>query len=272
MAGRLWRRVVDIGGSLMDLEDRLHHPILTARKEALKVPGAATVVGVASVPGNQSELGASQGVQPEAVLFRLDVRREDSSTFECGVLEPSAAGITRQVEPGLELAVRCHPSEPKAAADWEATAALHRTTLDWPRRDTILSWPDPDEWPARGAVEVRHRPTDAKRIDERRAAWRRETGRFVSRGPADEPFAEGRSQYTIQVDVGGHRLPLVRAVPALAIARLVESKDGQLVDRAGVPLVVLVDPADATQAEIDWEATLQQPEFRGLDNIPARLY
>jgi hypothetical protein len=263
----LRRRLAKADDALTDLQERVEHPILTSRRDALTLTGTATVAGVASLPGNESEVPGPDTI-PEAVLFRLDVRRSDGATYECGVVQESASGVTRQVEPGLAVAVRCHPEDPEAAIDWEATAALVRRRLEW--RDSVLRWTPADEWPARGAVEVRLRPADADRLAERRARWRRARATLADLAPGQKSFDQGRRQYTVSIDIEGRQLDLLEAVPDLAVARLVEVRvepDRRvLANRVGAPLAALTEGA---QACIDWEATLAQAEFRGLEGYDA---
>jgi hypothetical protein len=201
----------------------------------------------------------------------MDVVRGDGSAFECGTVLEAASGITRQIEPGLVLDVRCHPNEPKASADWPATAT--RLGRHLTRRDSVVRWPDPDEWPARGAVVVRLRGADERRLAARRVEWGRDTAVLADVAPGQKPFDQGRRQYTLTIDLGGRRLALLEAVPDLAFARLMEIRvepDRRVLGpRRGAPVAALVDPTDAMSVCIDWEATLQFPEFRNLDGYDA---
>lgn len=225
------------------------------------------MTGVASLPGTESELQQSEGTV-ESVLFRLDVRRDDGSAFTCGTVQESASGITRQVEPGLLLDVRVHPTEAKAAADWQRTAERLGRFLTW--RRTPVRWVDEDEWPAEGAIEVRWRRADERRLAEQRASWRPVVGVLVDLAPGKEAFDKGRSQLTVSVEVKGRTVAVLEAVPDLAAARLqevrVEPDRKVLAVRRGVPLACLTDGRDVV---VDWEATLRRPEFRGLEGIEA---
>jgi hypothetical protein len=147
-----------------------------------------------------------------------------------------------------------------------------------------IDWADEDEWPPERAVQVRFRPADQRRLEERRRAWRYAEAKLLALGPGQESFDQGRAQFTVSVEMNGYRLDLLEAVPDLALARMVAAPAApaapprptrrieihvtarQIDVRVGLPLVALTD---GTSVCIDWEPTLAQPEFRGLDGIPA---
>jgi hypothetical protein len=257
--------------------DHLEHPVIQTRLDSLTVPGTAEVVGVASIPGNVSGGPNDVGAKPEGALLRLEVTGEDGRRFETAALQEAANGIVRQLAPGLVVSVRSHPREPKAAVHWGATARLVGRELEW--RDSMIEWPPADEWPAIGAIEVRWRTADARRLDERRRSWAAGVASFVSLEPHRTAYDQGRKAYVVTMTwpgTGGapHTFPIDDAVPELMSARLVEvapphpgSDRNRLVWRVGAPLDVLVEPSGSGEVAVDWERTLNRPEHRSLPPV-----
>jgi hypothetical protein len=266
----------DAAGFVDQVVDHLEHPAVLTRLNRLTVPGTAEVVGVAGIPGD-----ADAG--PEGVLLRLQVASSDGRRFETAVLQEAANGIVRQLAPGLVVAVQSHPKEPCSGVTWLETAKLIGRELTW--EDSMIEWPPPEEWPAVGAIEIRWRPDDQARLDERRRSWTATVASFTTLEPAETEHQEGRRGYRLTMHVhtpdgSAHPVSTICVVPELMGARLVEAappnpgKDrNPLVWRVGAPLDVLLDPdADPTTlgaatVAIDWERTINRSEHRSLPPI-----
>jgi hypothetical protein len=268
--GRAFSKVAD---SVNDVAERVEHPIIASRWQSLTMAGTATVTAIANLSGDESALGSGTFNWPETALLRLDVTREDGHRFETAVVQELANGVVRDVEPGLQVAVRCHPDEPKAAVDWDATAHLMQRRLQW--RQSPFRWPPPEDWPAPGTVEVRWRSADQRSLDRRRERWTSVEGSLVSLENGKPEFLNGRRSFVVTFTVplpdGSVRhCTRTEGVPELVPARLVEDvlhPDGDRLvrqPRVGAPLVVLVDPAKPQDAVVDWEATLHHPAHQGL--------
>jgi hypothetical protein len=250
--------------------DHLERPEVLRRLASLRVPGTAEVTGVADVPAREGE-----DERPECVLLRLQVSGSDGRRFESAVLQEAANGTLRQLAPGLVVAVRAHRSEPRVAVSWRETAALLGRPLTW--QDSVVGWPGEADWPAAGAIEVRHHPEQRERLEERRRSWVPVVGAFVRLDPADTGRLEGRRAHRLTVVLPEHeqQATFTAAVPDLVGARLVApAPDGEgLVWREGTPLDLLVDPAadpatpDGAAVAVDWERWLARPENRSLPPI-----
>jgi hypothetical protein len=273
----------EAAGFVDQVADHLEHPMIRTRLNSLTVPGTAEVLGVAGTPGNVSVGPNDVGAKPEGVLLRLQVTSSDGRSFETAVLQEAANGVVRQLAPGLVVAVQSHPREPRSGVTWLETVKLLGRELTW--QDSMIEWPAADEWPAVGAIEIRWRPDDQARLDQRRSTWTPTVASFAQLEPAEPEHHEGRKGYHLTIELGAadgsvHPVTTYAAVPELMSARLVEaapphpgSDRNRLVWRIGAPLDVLVDPGagpaslgDATLA-VDWERTINRPEHRSLPPV-----
>ena len=133
-----------------------------------------------------------------------------------------------------------------------------------------FKWPDEDEWPAVGAIEVRHDWQHKRRIKKRRAEWAPAVARLTgatTRGSRKDD----REQWKLDLDVGGRAVTVKEGVPDLALVKLVGWREGRSrfggmvtttepVVNAGAAIAVLV--AGDGEVCVDWQATVNQPSWR----------
>jgi hypothetical protein len=258
--------------ALHDPLDRAMNPIVSRRLRGCTIPARAHVLGMADLPALENQSHAPLDV----VLFRLRVERPDGDAEAC--VRQAMPSELRRLGPGSILRARAHEEDPRVVIlDWAATAEALGEPLTWPTTLEQFAWPDPDEWPAAGAIEVRDRGRHRRRLEKRRREWRPAVARLVDAAPKGGRV-DCRAKWRLDLDLDGRRVEVRERASELALARLVGYEPGRprfgglvttfnRVVVAGAPIAVLVSPGG--EVAVDWEATLAQPEMRAGEPPPA---
>lgn len=226
-------------------------PIVAQRLRRCTLSCSAVVVGIADLPAIESE-----GEPLEVSLLRLRVRRPEGDA-ECCVRQHVPREIRPVIGPGAGVMVLAHDHDPAIAAiDWAGTGEWIGTELTFPTAHDQYDWPDREDWPARGEIEVHDVDGYRGTLDKRRGQWTLGSAQLVSLTPLGTEIDQ-RDEWQIALQMrDGSTVELSERVPLLALARL---RPGGAV-RVGTPIDVLVAPDG--EVNVDWEATLRQPELR----------
>jgi hypothetical protein len=246
--------------------DRATSPLVAAKVRGCKVECGAELLGIADLPRLEQE--HASGI--DVALLRLRVLRPGGDA-ECCVRQNVPHEVRRVIVPGFGLVVMAHESDPAiAVVDWDATAYELETPLRYVIEMAQFAWPDPPDWPAAGAIEIRDNWRHRKRIEDRRATWR-PTGARLAGAESRGARTDGREDWHLRLQLADGRVASIKErVPDLALARLVARKEGggklggmvasvDTVVRVGAPIAVLVSPGG--EVAVDWEATLRYPEL-----------
>jgi hypothetical protein len=248
---------------LPDLPSNVVHRGTANRLRGCTIPTRAHVVGIADLPD------LDDSIQLPVALLRLRVERPDGEAETC--VRTHVPGRIARLALGSSVRALAHEQDPRIAiVDWTATGELLGRALDWEAAIEQYAWPDPGEWPAAGAIEVRDNWRHRRRFEKRRGEGQRMDARLVAADPSGGRV-DRRARWKLEVEVGGRRAAVNERVPALAFPLLVRQKPpkqmlGGLITTtgaevvAGAPLVALVGPGG--ELEVDWEATLNLPELR----------
>ena len=253
--------------------DSAANPGVAGKLRRCTVSCPAEITAIADVPRLWDD--GSTGI--DITLLRLRVDRPDGQA-ECCVRQHVPHAIRRLLIPGARPVVLAHEGDPSVAiVDWDATGKKWRARLSWVIEKQQYDWPDPEDWPAEGAIEVRDKGRHTKRLLERRAAWRAQGARLAG-ATTRGAYRDNREEWDLDLDLGDGRTARVRErMPDFAIARLTAVKESgksplggvltttRIVARAGAPIAVLVSPEG--DFAVDWEATLSYPELRQPDPL-----
>jgi hypothetical protein len=257
--------VTNPGELLPDLPSKLLHRGTVDRLRGCTIPTRAHLVGMADL----LDLDGQGSIQLSVALLRLRVERPDGEAELC--VRQHVPGGIRRLAVGSSLRALAHEQDRRiAVVDWKATAALLGRQLDWATEIEQYAWPDPDEWPAAGVIEVRDNWRHRRRIEKRRGEWQRVDARLLA-ADSGGGRVDSRARWKLELDVGGRRVAVKERVPALAFPLLVQQKPpkqmlGGLITTMGTEVVTgtrlaaLVSPAG--DLAVDWEATLNVPEVR----------
>ena len=250
--------------SWVDLAEDAGSPITARRLRRCTIRTRAHVLGIADLP----EISYRSG-RLWVALLRVRVERPDGDAEAC--VRQHIPYEIRRLAPGSSLRALAHEEERHiVAVDWKATGEHLGQQLDWATGPDQYAWPDPDEWPAVDAIEVRDKWRHRRRIEKQRAEWTPATAQLLdasSRGG----LVDDRKVWKLDLDLRGRRVTVKERVPELALAKLVGSKPGgkklgglvttlERVVNTGATLAALVSPGG--EVAVDWEATLNQPEWR----------
>lgn len=248
---RAVRLTGDVTTRVEHATDRVVAPGADRRARGCTIAARARLIALADDRRTSGGEAGTQGI--EVALLRLAVARPDGDAEAC-VRQHVPFALRAGIRLGDELAVLAH--------EQDRTVAI----VDWGDAGGVVSaiqyaWPEPGEWPAPDAVEVR----DGAR-HERRLAGLRERGTPAWATLLDASTRGGltdrREDWKLTVELDGRRVELRERVPWLGAARLVErvEKGGSMVKRierrpsTGTPVAVLVSPGGEVAA--DWERTL----------------
>lgn len=255
--------------------DVARNPVKSSRVKACTVPSTAAIVGVAD--GLRISLEGANGFDVE--LLRLLVRSPNGDREVC-VRQHVPRQVRHLLAPGRSsVVVLAHAEDPTIAiVDWPGTAEALGFRLEWVTMFGQYDWPERDEWPAVGPIEVRdpgglgrHR----RKLEKRRAEWTQTTAQLVS-GSTRGARLDDWEQWEVTLDVPSHQSPVTvkERVPSLAIAKLFGVVDGassrgglvtarHVVARVGAPIAVLM--SSAGELAVDWEATLRHEALQVVD-------
>lgn len=248
--------------------ERLAHPVIWGRVKDCTLETRAHVDGLADLPALVSASSTGGTSILPVTLFRVRVERPDGDAETC-VRQFLPTALLKMV-PGSSVRALAHQSDPRyVMLDWRGTI---ESMGHAPGSDSgflsleQFAWPDRGEWPAQGAIEIRDRPKQTRRLEERRRTWRHARGRLIgasSRGSNDD----GRASWKLELDLEGRRVEQRERVPRLLIGRLVgyrtEAKLGGIVESYEVvvddkvPIPLLVSPKG--ELAVDWQALIEQP-------------
>ena len=214
------------------------------------------------------ESGGPQGAQAgfDVALLRLRVLRPDGEAEAC-VRQHVPPQARPPLRPGFGVMALAHDTDPAIAlVDWDATAHALNHQLDWVVTAQQFKWPDADEWPPAGEIQVRDRGRYERRIAERRASWTPAQATLQGGGTRGG-LTDSRVVWKLQIQLPDGAITISERVPSLAAARLFETRTGakrlgglaetvETVARVGTPLAVLVLPTG--EVAVDWEATINQ--------------
>ncbi len=242
--------------------DRAASPIAARRVAGCTVATRAHVVAIADVPAIQYEYEALP-----VALLRLRVERPGGDAETC--VRQYVPRALRRLAVGSSVRALAHPEDPRRAyVDWHETARrLGLAGIAVPDTMDQFAWPAADEWPAPGVIEVRDGGRHARRLAERRAAWRPATARLTA-AEASGGWHDGRMPWTLGLDVGGRTVAVRERMPELAAARLAAHREvgsGRItrietVVNTDAVLAVLVAPGG--EVAVDWQATFAQEAWR----------
>ena len=226
-------------------------PVVAQRLRRCTISCNAEVLGLADLPSIDSG-----GRQLEVALLRLRVRRPEGDA-ECCVRQYVPREIRPVIGPGAGVMVLAHEHDRAiAAVDWAGTGEWIGTKLTFPTAHDQYDWPDPEDWPARGAIEVHDVNGYRGRLDERRGQWSLGSAGLVSLTPLRTQLDQ-RDEWKIALQMpDASTVEITDRLPLLALARL---RPGDTV-RVGTPIDVLI--SQEGEVTVDWESTLRQPELR----------
>jgi hypothetical protein len=226
-------------------------PMVTERLRGCTLSCGATITGLADLPA--IEWG---GRVCEVGLIRMRVRRPEGQAEAC-VRQHIPREIRALVAPGAGVVVLAHENDRQVAiVDWTATGEWIGARLSFPSAEEQYDWPAPEDWPARGEIEVHDVDGYIRELDLRRAGWSLGSADLLSLSPL-RSRVDHRDEWRISLELrDGRMIAITDRVPALALARLRPGDE----DRVRTPIDVLVSPKG--DVAVDWEATLRQPELR----------
>ena len=241
-------------------------PVKTSRANACTVECDAELTGMADRPA----VAAGSGVGYDVLLLRLRVTRPEGPV-ECCVRQSVPIEQKRVLAPGTRLRVLAHESEPRIAiVKWvESFKPIEDIPKPMPEVHQY-HWPDPEDWPAEGAIEVRDDWLFRRKLEQRRATWSPAGARLL--GAKDTGSrTNDRPDWKLELQLAdGRQVKVKERMPHLVLARLVRHRYTYLapgiVDTVtatvltGAPIAVLVSPKG--DVAVDWEATLRYPELR----------
>ena len=247
------------------MDDKGGTPITARRLKRCTIATRAHLEGIADLPSLAYQNAGSLSV----TLLRLRVERPEGEVVTC--VRQSVPYDMRRVVPGSSLRALAHEDDPRiVVVDWKATGEALGVDLPPIAGRDQYKWPDQDEWPAVGMIEVRHDWQHRRRIQKRRAEWvpagARLTGATTRGSRKDD-----REQWKLDLDLGGRLVTVKEGVPDFALLRLVGYREGEsrfggfmtttdTVVNVGATLAVLVAPDG--EVAVDWQATLNQPDWR----------
>ena len=228
----------------------------------------AELAGMADRPAVAGDAGTGGG--HDVLLLRLRVARPEGPV-ECCVRQRVPNEQKRVLAPGARLKVLAHESKPEIAiVKWDES---FKPIEDVPHPMPEVyqyAWPDPEDWPAEGAIEIRDDWLFRRKLEQRRATWSPAGARLVD---AKDTGARTNDRPDWKLDLqlaDGRQVRVKERVPGLLLARLVRFHYTYLapgiVDTvhstvlAGAPIAVLVSPKG--EVAVDWEATMRYPEVR----------
>jgi hypothetical protein len=264
-------KAVNAGGAAWDKFDHAfdaaNAPIRTARVKACTVECDAELTGMADRPAVGSD---TVGAGYDVLLLRLRVARHEG-TVECCVQQSVPIEQKCVLAPGARLKVLAHESDPGIAiVKWDE-AFKPIGDIPKPMAEVFqFAWPDREDWPAEGAIEIRDDGRYRRKLAERRTTWA-SAGARLAGGKDTGSRTNDRADWKLDLQLDdGRQVKVKERVPHLLIARLVHHHITYLapgiVDtvtytvRAGAPIAVLVSPKG--EVAVDWEATMRYPELR----------
>jgi hypothetical protein len=226
-------------------------PQVRDRLRACTLACGAVVTGVADLPAVEAA-----GRVFEVGLIRLRVRRPEGDT-ECCVRQHIPAEIRGLVGPGAGVMVLAHENERHVAiVDWTATGEWIGAKLTFPSADEQYEWPEREDWPGPGEVEIHDVNGQREELDRRRGGWSLASADLLSMSPL-RSRVDQRDEWRISLELrDGRAIAITDRVPLLALARLRPGNE----DRVRTQIDVLISPEG--DVVVDWEATLRQPELR----------
>jgi hypothetical protein len=257
---------VTFTAALQNLQDSALFPRASATAKRCTIACPAEIVGVADLL--RIESGAPPGAQSgfDVALLRLRVLRPDGEAEAC-VRQHVPPQARPALRPGFGVMALAHDSDPAIAlVDWDATARALGHQLEWVVTAQQFKWPDADEWPARGAFEVRDKGRYERRLQERRATWTPAQATLQGGGTRGG-LTDSRVVWKLELALPNGTTTISERVPSLAAAWLFETRVGakrlgglaetvETVARVGKRLDVLVSPTG--EVAVDWPATLAQ--------------
>jgi hypothetical protein len=243
-------KAMNAAGTAMDKVDSTldaaGSPIKTSRVRACTLERDAELTGMADRPRLARETGAGY----EVLLLRLRVARPDGPA-DCCVRQSVPSDHKRTLAPGARLRVLAHESNPGIAiVKWDESFKPIGDAPQPMAEVVQYDWPDREDWPAEGAVEVRDDGRYRRRLEERRATWSTAGARLL-RADARGSQTNDRADWRFELQLSDGRIVTVdERTPHLVLLRLFP----------GAPIAVLVSPAG--DVAVDWEATLRYPEMR----------
>jgi hypothetical protein len=232
------------------VSEKITNPRVFARLRQCTIQARAHVLGIADLPA----LGYEHAQYLPVTLLRLRVERPGGDVETC--LRTSLPPEIRGLAPGYSVRALAHEEDPRTVViDWKATAEGLGQPLSWVKNLDQYKWPDEDDWPAAGAIEVHDDWFFRRRMEKRRAQWTPVVARLAA-GSTRRGRLNDREQWKLDLDVDGRRVRVKERVPDLAIGRLVS---GRSEVAAGAPIAALVAPNG--DVAVDWQATLNQPEL-----------
>jgi hypothetical protein len=246
--------------------DTANAPIRTARVRACTLECDAELTGMADRPA----VGGESGGGYEVLLLRLRVDRPEG-LVECCVRQSVPIEEKRLLAPGARLRVLTHESDPSIAiVKWEESFTPIGDVPKPVAEVFQYDWPDPEDWPAEGAIEIRDDAFYRRKLEKRRATWSSAGARLVG-GKDTGSRTNDRADWKLDLQLDdGRQVRVKERVPHLALARLVHLHYTYIVPgvvdtvqatiRTGAPIAVLVSPKG--EVAVDWEATMRYPELR----------
>jgi hypothetical protein len=264
-------KAVNAAGTAWDKFDQAvdtsNAPIRTARVRACTLECDAELTGMADRPAVDSD---AVGAGYDVLLLRLRVARPEGSV-ECCVRQSVPYEHKRVLAPGARLKALAHESNPEVAVvKWDDSFEPIPDPPPTPLYYFQYAWPDPEDWPAVGAIEIHDDGRYRRKLEERRATWTSAGARLV--GAKDTGSrTNDRADWKLDLQLDdGRQVKVKERVPSLVLARLVRLHFTYLapgiVDTVqtevlvGKPIAVLVSPKG--EVAVDWEATMRYPELR----------
>ncbi|MGB8861455.1 MAG: hypothetical protein WCC60_19520 [Ilumatobacteraceae bacterium] len=211
----------------------------------------ARVVGIADLPAD----GGPDEFDVQVSLLRLMAERPDGEHEGC-VRQDIPPEFQAAVVPGARLIVRTHPVERGRMYVMWGNGPNGASIVE----RGLLRWPDHDRWPHVNAIEIYKK---GEKRNERMADWRNERTAFLGQLADARPTStkmNGRRVFELVVNTERGPVTVRSQMPDLALARLLHSGTDL---RVGAPIVLLIS-ASGKDIDVDWEATIAQPEnWRG---------
>ncbi|MEA2362202.1 MAG: hypothetical protein QOD71_1347 [Thermoleophilaceae bacterium] len=232
-------------------------PQVVERLRACTLACGAVVTGVADLPAIELS-----GRVFEVGLIRMRVRRPEGD-WECCVRQHIPGEIRGLVGPGAGVMALAHENERNVAiVDWAATGEWIGAKLSFPSADEQYEWPEREEWPGLGEIEIHDVNGHREELDQRRGGWSLGSADLLSLSPL-RSRVDQRDEWRISLELrDGRTLAITERVPLLALARLRPGNE----DRVRTQIDVLISPEGGVA--VDWESTLRQPELRAPRPLP----
>ncbi|MBA3263031.1 MAG: hypothetical protein H0T69_11315 [Thermoleophilaceae bacterium] len=237
-----------------DVQDTIEFeldPQVIERLHACTLACGAAITGLADLPAIEVT-----GRVIEVALIRMRVRRPGGDVEVC-VRQHIPREIRGIVGPGAGVMVLAHENERTVAiVDWTATGEWIGAKLTFLSGEEQYDWPEPEEWPGLGEIEIHDVNGHHEELDQRRAGWGLASADLLSLSPL-RSRVDQRDEWRISLELrDGKTIAITDRVPLLALARLRPGNE----DRVHTPIDVLV--SSEGDVAVDWEATLRQPELR----------